>query len=53
MPCDAIEYWKPLLQVPVNCDGCSASFDLSHVLPRMLSGGLVTPMICLVWCGAM
>ena len=26
----AIRYKKPLLEVPPNCDGCNAPFDLSH-----------------------
>ena len=37
----AIRYRKPLIEVPLNCDGYSASFDLSHAL-SCRKGGLVT-----------
>ena len=37
----AIRYRKPLLEVPSNCDGCSAPFNLSHAL-SCRKGGLVT-----------
>ena len=37
----AIRYKKPLLEVPPNCDGCNALFDLSHAL-SCRKGGLVT-----------
>ena len=37
----ALRYKKPLLCVPSICDGCGASFDLSHAL-ICRKGGLVT-----------
>ena len=37
----AIRYNKPLLEIPPNCDGCNAPFDLSHAL-SCRTGGLVT-----------
>ena len=36
----SIRYRKPLLSLPINCDGCGASFDLSHAL-SCRRGGLV------------
>ncbi len=36
----AIRYKKPLLEIPPNCDGCNAPFDLSHAL-SCRTGGLV------------
>ena len=37
----ALQYKKPLLCVPSICDGCGASFDLSHAL-ICRKGALVT-----------
>ena len=28
----ALRYWKPLLNVPSNCDGCGSPFLLDHAL---------------------
>lgn len=36
----ALRYKKPLLHIPLNCDGCGSPFDLSHAL-SCRNGGLV------------
>ena len=36
----AIRYRKPLLGIPLHCDGCGSDFDLSHAL-SCRKGGLV------------
>ena len=36
----ALHYWKPLLNIPPNCDGCGSPFSLDHAL-ICRKGGLV------------
>ena len=40
--CDALVlcYWKPMLNVPSNCDGCGSPFSLDHAL-ICRKGGLI------------
>ena len=35
-----LRYWKPLLNVPSNCDGCGSPFSLNHAL-ICRKGGLI------------
>jgi len=45
---DALQYRKPLLNLPPYCDGCGAVFSVEHALDCHV-GGLVTQCHNEVW----